>query len=220
MKTNVSFAFAVAAVLSGSLVSSAAAQQLRNVSGFEQIKASGAIDVVLTQGATTQVKVDAEPDVLEHVRTEVQGNTLVMYRDKGLSSLLSNKKVTVYITCPTLTRVEVSGASDVKSTTPFTADNFTVHASGASDVTLHLNVKNLSASASGASDLHLTGRAEQQQVHVSGSSDYKGYDLQSRTANVQASGASDAYVSVTEELQSHTSGSSDVHYKGKPRLTR
>ncbi|WP_426493445.1 head GIN domain-containing protein [Hymenobacter sp. 102] len=218
MKTTVSFAFAVATMLSGSLMSPAAAQQLRNVSGFEQLKASGAIDVVLTQGPATQVKVDAEPGVLEHVRTEVQGNTLVLYRENGLSSLLSNKKVTVYITCPTLTRVEVSGASDVKSTTPFTADTFTIRASGASDVTLHLNVKNLSATASGASDLRLTGRAEQQQVQLSGSSDYKGYELHSRRASVQASGASDAYVSVTETLQSRASGSSDVHYKGKPRV--
>ncbi|RSK50927.1 head GIN domain-containing protein [Hymenobacter rigui] len=211
---------AVTALLSGTATFTALAQQVRSVGSFEQVKASGAIDVVLKQGPATEVKIDAEPTVLEHVRTEVQGNTLVLYRDKGLSNLLSNKKVTVYITCPTLTGVSVSGASDVKSTTPFTADNFTIQASGASDVTMNLNVKTLTATASGASDLRLSGRAERQQIHISGSSDYKGYELQSRIADVQASGASDAYVAVTEELQSHASGSSDVHYKGKPRLMR
>ncbi|RSK37307.1 head GIN domain-containing protein [Hymenobacter metallilatus] len=217
MKTTLILsAWAVTAFLS----SSALAQQVRNVGAFEQVKASGAIDLVLQQGAATEVKVDAEPGVGEHVRAEVQGTTLVLYRDKGLSSLLSSKKVTVYITCPTLTGVSVSGASDVRSETPFTADSFTIQASGASDVTMRLNVKTLTASASGASDLRLSGRAERQQIHLSGSSDYKGYELQSRTADIHATGASDAYVAVTEELQSQTSGSSDVHYKGKPRLTR
>ncbi|MDU0369715.1 head GIN domain-containing protein [Hymenobacter endophyticus] len=198
----------------------AQAQQLRPVSGFQQLKASGAIDVYIKQGSTTEVRVEAEPDVLTHVHTEVKGATLLMYRDQGLSSLLSNKKVSVYITCPTLTGVEVSGASDVKSETTFTADTFTIRASGASDVTMRLNVKTLTATASGASDLRLTGQAERQQITISGSSDYKGYELQSRTASVQASGASDAYVAVTDELQSRASGASDVHYKGKPRLTR
>lgn len=221
MKTNFFFAsLAATALLSGATTLTAAAQQTRSVSGFEQVKASGAIDVVLTQGSATTVKVDADSDVLASVKTEVQGNTLVLFREQGLLSMLSNKQVTVYITCPRLTAITVSGASDVKSTTPFTADSFTIQASGASDVTLNLNVKTLTASASGASDLRLTGRADRQKIHLSGSSDYKGYDLQSRSADIHASGASDAYVAVADELQSHTSGSSDVHYRGKPRVNR
>ncbi|RSK46317.1 head GIN domain-containing protein [Hymenobacter perfusus] len=221
MKTNFLLAsLAATALLSGAITLTAAAQQTRSVSGFEQVKASGAIDVVLTQGSATTVKVDADSDVLASVKTEVQGNTLVLFREQGLLSMLSNKKVTVYITCPRLTAVTVSGASDVKSTTTFTADSFTIQASGASDVTLNLDVKTLSASASGASDLRLTGRADRQKIHLSGSSDYKGYDLQSRAADIHASGASDAYVAVADELQSHTSGSSDVHYRGKPRVSR
>ncbi|WP_188555787.1 head GIN domain-containing protein [Hymenobacter glacieicola] len=211
---------ALAALCSAATTSGVLAQQTRSVSGFQTIRASGAINVFLKQGASTEVKVDAPAELLDRIKTEVQGSTLSIYREKGLSMLLSNQKVNVYITCPTLTGVEVSGASDVKSTTPFTADEFTIRASGASDVTMTINAKTLTATASGASDLRLTGRVERQQVQVSGSSDYQGYNLQSRTATVQASGASDAYVAVTDELSSHASGSSDIHYKGKPRVTK
>ncbi|GAB2772694.1 hypothetical protein HNQ93_000803 [Hymenobacter luteus] len=210
---------AAAALLSATAVG-ASAQQTRSVSSFQVIKASGAINVFLRQGAATEVKVDAPAGVLERIKTEVQGNTLAIYREKGSMLSWGNEKVNVYITCPTLTGLEVSGASDVKSDTPFTADNFTIRASGASDVTMALNAKSLMAHASGASDLRLTGRVERQQVHLSGSSDYQAYNLQSRTAAVEASGSSDAYVAVSEELSSRTSGASDIHYKGKPRVTK
>jgi Putative auto-transporter adhesin, head GIN domain len=212
---------AVAAVFSVVSVAAGQAQQLRAVGAFDKLRASGACDVVLVQGATTQVKVQAESDVEKYVVTEVQNGTLHIYRDKKAPmQLLNNKKVTVYVTCPRLSGIETSGASDIKSESTFTADSFSIRASGASDVTLRLDAKTLTVEASGASDIKLAGRAERQQVRISGSSDYRAADLQSRTADVQASGASDASVFVEESLNSRASGSSDVRNKGKARVAR
>lgn len=191
--------------------------QPRPVGAFEQVRASGAINVVLRQGPA-EVRVDAPADVLAKVRTEVEGNTLKIYREKsGGFNFGKTEKVTVYVTAPRLTGVEVSGASDVKGASPISAEQFSIKASGASDVTLQLTAQQLTAHASGASDIRLTGRVERQQVHVSGASDYRAYELKSQHAQVDASGASDAFVYVDQELDAHTSGASDVHYKGKGR---
>lgn len=201
---------------------SSAAQQQRSVDSFQLVKASGAVNLYVRQGPTTTVEVDAAPEVLESVKTEVRGNTLTIYRDKGfsLTEMLRNKPVKVYITTPQLSGIEVSGASDVKGETPISADDFRIRASGASDVTLTLNVKSLTTNASGASDIRLDGRVEHQQVDISGSSDYRASNLRSRKANVQASGASDAYVCVDDELLARSSGASDVHNKGRARVAR
>ncbi|RTQ49770.1 DUF2807 domain-containing protein [Hymenobacter gummosus] len=214
--------FAAAALLTVSATAAWAQDgQLRPVGSFERVEASGAINVVLRQGATTEVKVEAQPEVLARVRTEVEGGTLKLYRErqKGrVTGMGKAEKVTVYVTCPRLTGLSVSGASDVKGESPLTADAFSIKASGASDVTLQLTAKQLTATASGASDIRLTGRVESQQVHVSGASDYRAYELRSQQADVQASGASDAFVYVDGELTAHRSGASDVHYKGNARL--
>lgn len=222
MRTSSRFRFvAVAALCSVVSIAAAQAQQLRSVGTFDKLRASGACDVVLVQGATTAVKVQTESDLEKYIVTEVQNGTLLIYRDKKApSQLFGHQKVTVYVTCPRLTSIETSGASDIKSTSTFTADDFRIQASGASDVTLRLTTKLLTVRASGASDIRLAGRAERQQVQVSGSSDYHAAELQSRTADVQASGASDAYVFVEESLNSRASGASDVHNKGKARVTR
>lgn len=211
---------AAALLVSLSACSSSEAQQVRRVESFQLVKASGAVDVYLRQGPVTEVKVDADPDVLESVRTEVSGNTLTIYRDKkfSLGELMHGKPVRVYVTSPQLAGIKVSGACDVKGETPIKADNFRIEASGASDVTLTLNAHSVSTEASGASDIRLDGRADRQQVHISGSSDYRASDLRSDKADIEASGASDAYVYVDQELTSRSSGASDVHNKGKARV--
>jgi len=197
------------------------AKQVRQTGAFHAIKASGAVDIKLKQGSQTSVALEAKEEVLQYMRTEVQNGTLRIYRnDEGMSAAIRHlfnsdgNKVVVYITVPQLTSVELSGASEVKSGSVFTADDFKIQASGASEVTLHLKAKTLSVNASGASDIKLSGQVESQQVHISGSSDYEASDLLSKRATVDASGASDAYVSA-ESLSSHASGASDVHNKSK-----
>ncbi|UOG74622.1 DUF2807 domain-containing protein [Hymenobacter tibetensis] len=206
-------------LLTLSACSTSEAQQVRQVASFETVSASGAVDIYLRQGARTEVKVDAAPEVLESIKTEVSGNTLRISRDKKFSftELMRGKPVKVYITSPKIEGIEVSGACDVKGETPIKANDFRINASGASDVTLTLNANSVSTDASGASDIRLEGRVQRQQVQISGSSDYRASDLRSDKAEVDASGASDAYVYVDEELKSRSSGASDVHNKGKAR---
>jgi hypothetical protein len=210
---------AAATLLSSAACSSSEDQQVRQVPSFKAVKVSGAVSIYVRQGPTTEVKVDARPEVLKHLRTEVSGNTLTIYRDKefSLMDIVRSKKVKVYITTPRLEGIEVSGASDVQGETPIRADDFRIAVSGASDVTLTLHANSVSTEASGASDVRLDGRVERQQVRISGSSDYRASDLRSEKADIEASGASDAYVYVDEELNSRSSGASDIHNEGRAR---
>jgi hypothetical protein len=196
-------------------------KQSRQLAGFQMVQAGGGIDVFLTQGNTTSVVVEADNDLQGHVTTEVKGGTLVIGWESGFSwkNLLSSKrKASVYVTCPRLEGLTVSGGSDARGQSTFQADKFAVTASGGSDVTLTLNAKTLTSNASGGSDLRLAGRVERQVVTVSGGSDYHAFGLQSTTAEVTANGGSDASVSVDGELKSTATGGSDLRYKGNARL--
>ncbi|OUJ74282.1 head GIN domain-containing protein [Hymenobacter crusticola] len=222
MKTTTALQLCALTLSLGLISCSASAQekQTRQTGDFRAIKASGAVNIILKQGATTSVVLESgSDDVLKYIRTEVENGVLRIYRDKdggGLRTWLPTKdnKIVAYITTPQLTGLELSGATDVKSESIFSANTFTIKASGASDVTLGVKATTLSVEASGASDIRLNGQVESQQVHISGSSDYRASELLSKRATVEASGASDAYVSA-ESLSSHASGASDVHNKSK-----
>ncbi|TGE26449.1 head GIN domain-containing protein [Hymenobacter metallicola] len=198
-------------------------RQPRTVGVFQAVHASGGIDVYLTQGPATAVVVDAAGEVQPHILTAVKNGTLEVSWEQNYSwkKMLAGKKtgaIKVYITCPTLTALSVSGGSDARGETPFKADDLRLSASGGADVYLTVTAKTLTSHASGGGDITVAGRVEQQKVSVSGGSDYHAYALQSTTAEVSASGGSDAEVSVDGELKSSASGGSDVRYKGSGRL--
>ncbi|MBJ6108816.1 DUF2807 domain-containing protein [Hymenobacter sp. BT523] len=218
---NLFFAAAVAAVSLASCTAQAQVKQPRQVGTFQAVASSGGIDVVLTQGANTSVLVEASEDAQKHLVTTVEGGILKIGWENGFSwkNLLSNnRKANVYITCPRLTGLSLSGGADAKGQSNFSADNFKISASGGSDVKLSLTAKTLTCSASGGSDVDLSGRVDQQTVDVSGGSDYNGYNLQSTKADVRASGGSDVELTVDGELAASASGGSDVRYKGAARV--
>jgi len=220
----------VLALFGVAVLSSAAAQaqqvkQPRTVEAFRAVHAGGGIDVFLTQGPTAAVVVEAPAATLAHIRTTVQNGTLEIGWEQGeswkkLLATRANGKVNVYVTCPQLTGLSVSGGSDAKGETPFITDNLKLSASGGSDVRLAVTAQSLSASASGGGDIYLTGTAERQAVSVSGGSDYHAFALQSTTADVEASGGSDIELTVSGELSSVSSGGSGVRYKGAARVVK
>lgn len=198
-------------------------KQTRKPGNFEAIRAGGAVNVFLRQGNQTSVVVEASEEVQKYVVTEVENGVLKIYRDQDFSwrDLIGNSsegKINVYVTCPRLKALTVSGASSVKSESVLTADEFKLQASGASDVTLGLRATAINVSCSGASDVKLTGQVDRQKVSISGGSDYQAYSLHSRTAQIQASGASEAHVSVEGEVTASASGASDIRYKGGARV--
>ncbi|MGI4887376.1 MAG: head GIN domain-containing protein [Janthinobacterium lividum] len=221
-----STAVAVALTTTGAL---AQQRQERPVAGsFEQVESSGGIDVYLTQGPAAAVAVEALPEALSHIVTEVRNGTLSIHWEQNFSWQKMGsvggfagrqRSVKVYITAPRLTSLSLSGGADAHGQTPLAADDFHIRASGGSDVTLTLQAKSVRAESSGGSDVTLTGKVERQDMHFSGGSDYHGFGLQSTTATINASGGSDADVWVDGELTANASGGSDLHYKGNGRLT-
>jgi hypothetical protein len=185
------------------------------------VHTGGGIDVRLKQGPTATVVVDTDADTQPKVRTVVESGVLKIgwVQDNSWRNMLSSKRsVVVYVTCPELQGVSVSGGSDARGESSFSAAAFDVSASGGGDVKLTVNTKNLKSHASGGSDITLAGRADRQRVSVSGGSDYHAYNLQSNVAEVHASGGSDAELAVEEELSSEASGGCSVRYRGNARV--
>jgi hypothetical protein len=222
MKTAVRILLLGAFIL-GSAAAQAQVKQTRPVEAFQAVHTGGGIDVFLTQGPTTSVVVDAAGEAQAHILTTVKNGTLVIgwepdFSWKKLLSGHASGKVNVYITSPKLTALSVSGGSDARGETPFTAEELRLSASGGGDITLALTAKSLTSEASGGGDITVSGRAERQRVSVSGGSNYHAFNLQSTTAEVSASGGSDADILVDGELKSSASGGSGVRYKGGAKL--
>ncbi len=190
--------------------------EVRNVSAFNAIKVSGAIEVFLSQGTSPAVAVSAsEEKFRDKIRTEVVNNTLKIYYDGDKLSLnTGNKKLKAYVSFIDVNSLEASGASTYKISGTISGDNLSVKLTGASDFTGNVKYSTLTADLSGASQIKLSGNVGNVNIDASGASDVKGYDLAADDCSVNATGASDIRITVNKEISAHATGASSVFYKG------
>ncbi len=135
-------------------------------------------------------------------------------KNQGWKWMKGNKKLKAYVSFKTLSRLDVSGASDVYIQGGIKSDELKMDISGASNVKGGLEVKKLKLDLSGASDMKVDGTVSDLTIDVSGASKFKGDGLATDFCNAVATGASEIRITVNKELSANASGASDVRYKG------
>ena len=190
--------------------------QNRSVSGFEGLDVSGGFEVHVTLGNTESVKIEADENLLNNIKTEVRSGVLHIYND---GSLTTKNTMKAFITLKELNSLDISGGVKVIGNSTFKPKSFKMDLSGASNIKLDLQTQNLSADMSGASKVVLTGKADKLWLNMSGASDVDAASLEAKDVKVEASGASKVKVFAKESLNIDASGASQIKYKGSPSIT-
>ena len=89
----------------------------RNADGSDKIKSYGSFDVIIVQGSTSSVKVEADENLLPYIVTENKDGALVI-RPKEHYNLSSDNKIKVTVTTGKLKEVEVAGSSPTTPKSP------------------------------------------------------------------------------------------------------
>lgn len=166
----------------------------REVSDFRSVKTGGAITVDIVAQRDFSVEVEADDNLLEHIKTEVRGDTLKIYTEGSIST---RNPIRVRIAMPQIESLDISGASTGTLT----------------------NVKNesLTVEASGASKIRIDGETGELKVDLSGASRLDAENLRAENTTVEASGASSATVTALNDLTAEASGASNIRYTGEPK---
>ena len=195
--------------------------QDRHLTGFNGVHVAGSFDVILTQGPNESVKVEAPSDVIDRVKTDVEGGVLKIYNkhdDFNWGNWWGHsKKIVVYVTAKDINSINISGSGDVSFRDGIKTNSLKLKISGSGDMKGHLEVKNLESSISGSGDMSLEGRADNSSVSLVGSGDYRAHNLQTAVTSVRVSGSGDAGINVSQRLDASVNGSGDVHYTGGPK---
>ncbi|QIA06729.1 head GIN domain-containing protein [Draconibacterium halophilum] len=194
--------------------------QIRQISGFNAIKVSTGIDLYLTMGNTEEVKVVADDDIIDDLKTEVEDGTLKIYmkRQNWFNWGSGNETRKVYVTVKELKKLSASSGSDVESTNTLEGESLDVSCSSGSDLKIEVYYKNLLVDTSSGSDSKIRGKVKTLRVDASSGSDIKAKDLESAICYANASSGSDITVSVSSEIYAKASSGSDINYHGSPDI--
>lgn len=232
MKTSVKIGIAIAyilAVLTSSCVgfneksvkiSGVTKVSTKEVSAFDKVDVSGAIDVIVNIGNKSEVVIEADSAIMPYVVTEVKDRELRIYNKDIIGFYnFKNNKILVTITTPSILELESSGACDV-TINDLKTDMFKVSLSGACDLIGSFECNVLDLEASGSSDSKLRGKVKNCNIELSGACDIKALDLEVDSLKIEGSGSSNVEITVQSSLDVELSGASELRYKGEPKYIK
>ncbi len=189
--------------------------ELRNLASFDQIEADGAYDIIIRQGAQQLVEIEGDDNILPIITTRVHGGELEIYNTR---SYRTDFPITVYITIPVLSGIELNGAGNILGETLLTGDLLEIEVNGAGNTDLELDYIKLTIDSRGAGNFQLFGAVPAQEVEISGSGNYNAKALATENTDIQISGSGNAEITVNNMLEAKINGSGNIVCFGNPEL--
>ena len=188
----------------------------RDVRDFQAVSLQGVGTLVMTQGETESLTIEAEPKVLRRIETVVEDGTLSIRPERSFDT---DEPITYALTFRQLNAIELAGAGRAEAQ-QLSADRLQLFVSGSGVVSIPaLTANNLEVEASGTAQIELGGAVDTQTVTIDGTGRYNAADLSSRVASVSAGGTAQAIVQVTEQLEAQASGTARIEYIGDPEVS-
>lgn len=190
----------------------------RTMQQFDKIIIDIAADATIEVGKPVAVEVKAQGNLMEHIKTEVNGNTLRIYND-GI--IFNSSDISIIIQVPSLSALELKGAADVRTTGDIKGPDFKLEVLGVSEIVIdELHVDNLDVKLSGASELQINrGTVGKAKYKVAGTSEIRAEAVETKEVAARVSGAGEMSLFVTQKLDADITGTGEIDYRGHPKIT-
>lgn len=191
--------------------------QERDVPSFSGIKACCSFDVEVRQGAPG-VRVEAESNLQEYIKTEVSGGRLMIGFTDNVN-ISNHKPIRIYVTMNELDWVKASSSSKIAFKGAFTGDDLEVDVSSSANVSgLNFSGGDIRLEASSSGKIELAGTGNQIRAKASSSGRIMAGDCKVKNGRVAASSGANIYLNVSGELDASASSGGTVRYQGSPSV--
>ncbi|MEM6857097.1 MAG: head GIN domain-containing protein [Pseudomonadota bacterium] len=167
--------------------------------------------VFLTVGDTLDIQVEGDPDVVEDLRFNLDGDELSVGRESGWDS--ADGTAIIRITMPAPREVVVAGSGDIQAATLASKAEVTVAGSGAVTVE-SISSDDLEATIAGSGSLKGSGSAKTLEISIAGSGDIDFADLNADIVEISIAGSGDVELASDGTVNTSIAGSGDVSVTG------
>jgi hypothetical protein len=168
-----------------------------DVSGFDAVSVSAGIKAEITVGADYSVRAESSAEGLDRLEIRVSGSELRIGREHRNFSWRRNEDVTVYVSLPALSALDVSSGAQGAATS-IEADDFAIDASSGGHA-------------------ELAGTCKALNIDVSSGAHVDAEDLQCASARADASSGAHAAIFASESIVADASSGGHVEVYGSPK---
>lgn len=191
------------------------ASRTQIVKNFDRIKVEGAIQLVMVQDSSYNIRIDADSNIIAYVKADVSGSELKLKLDDD--KYCGTDSVRIRAGIGELRALKLDGAVKAVGEGRIYADDLELSFSGAADVNMNLSARKVNTRVDGVGKIALSGQAGVHELKINGTARVEAFDFIVGVYNIDTDGTGKANINVLNELKVKTSGSSEIYYKGNPK---
>jgi hypothetical protein len=212
--------------------------EYREVTGYDFIENSTAINVTVIESDTFGLKMEIEENLADNIITTVSGGILTIRHGSLKNCITHTLTPTITVYAPVMTGLTLSGSGDFAvpeltgsdvavrlsgsgniALESVTSSVFQIRISGSGDVSVRdINCDEAEIILSGSGDFSAAGSADHGIFSLTGSGDAYTRDMVLGTAAATISGSGNIHTHVTQSLNAIMSGSGNIYLKGDPTV--
>lgn len=167
--------------------------------------------VVITDGSEFAVTVDGDPDAVEAVRFDREGEALEIGRDTDVFD--GRGSATIRVTMPAPKELGIAGSGKIEANT--IASEAVIEIAGSGDVVVEsVEAERLGIEIAGSGEVIASGTATNLDVEIFGSGDVKLANLTADTVSVEIAGSGNVEIASDGTVDAEIAGSGDIVVTG------
>lgn len=183
---------------------------------FTSVKSDIVANIEYTQSDNVKVRVKGDKELVDNVEVSEQNGVLTLYSIKKLNTK-GQKRVEVYISSPSLEKIDMSGVGNFVLDGDIEAETLTVNYEGVGNFeAMKLECNEIKARYRGVGNLILAGKTNLLEVISDGVGSVDTQDLKAKHVMVRANGVGSVKCYASESIDLSNSGVGSITYFGKP----
>jgi len=180
---------------------------------FNTIKVQQGITVYLTQGNKTDIKVEADDNIIDLLITEVKNDVLNIYFEKNVNKV---KARNVFLTTNDIDKIKTSSGARVQTENTIQCSSLDLDASSGSSIKILVNTNEINSESSSGANIEILGNTTNFIASSSSGSNINADKLECVDAKTNVSSGAIINVNVSGILTANASSGGNISYEGNP----
>ena len=177
----------------------------------------GKLNCFITNDSSYKVEIEAGNNLIDLIKTEVNGDTLTFSDYNKCNFSRSYKpQINIYLSTPDMAGIIQNGVGTIKSTNTLTGSFLSVETWSSGDITLDIDCHNFQSHLHKSTALTVTGKAANHYSSMWHNSTFFGENLKTTTTIVENNTTGNFYCTVDSLLNASIRLSGEIIYSGNP----
>lgn len=182
-------------------------------SDFNQVKVSQGLELYITQSAAVSLSVEADENLHDLIKTEIDNNTLSIFTSENIKTATSKK---ILLNVKDLAVIKATSGSTVNTTNTINEEELEISCTSGANMSLDVKTQHLDCHSTSGSSIQLSGTTDQLTAQATSGSRIKATDLVANRSTVKASSGANVSTNTVKELTANASSGGSVNYSGNP----